>query len=293
MHPQIFQSVCLVLLACAFFAGANTFAKAVGESGAMGPDIHPLQIAFSRFLFGLLTIAPALLLSKQASWRPRAPLKYHFGRVALGLGGLICGFWALTVMPLADVVSIAFSSPIFTMLFAVLFLGEFVGLRRSAAAAVGFLGVLVMVQPTSETFQVFALVALLGAVFTGGEVVMVRVLALREHPVTVLFINNAVGTILAFAIAFPVLQWPSVAQWPLLAGVGVTMVIGQLFFVRAMALGEANFLAPFYYSSIVYAAILGFVIFGETPGWHSYAGAALIVASGLYISLRGERKRQI
>ncbi len=213
-------------------------------------------------------------------------MKQHIGRVAMGLGGLICVLWALTALPLADVTAIAFSSPIFTMFFAVLFLGEVVGIRRPIAAAVGFCGVLVMVQPTSESFQILALVALVGAVFTGAEVTFIRALAQRDHPITILLINNGIGTLMALVIAIPVLQWPALHQWPFLIGVGVSMVIGQLIFVRAMARGEANFLAPFYYANLLYAAIYGYFIFGETLNWTNYVGAGLIIASGLYISLR-------
>jgi drug/metabolite transporter (DMT)-like permease len=278
----------MVVVACAFFAGANTFAKAVGLANDVGfSDIHPLQIAFARFFFGFLAISTVrLTIQRRAPWRPNAPFWIHFSRVTMGLGGLICVFWALTALPLADVTAIAFSSPIFTMFFAVMFLGEVVGIRRPIAAVVAFIGVLVMVQPTSDSFHILALVALLGAVFTGAEVVFVRVLAQRDHPVTILLINNALGALMALALAFPVLSWPSVAQWPLLAGVGIAMVTGQLIFVRAMAVGEANFLAPYYYSNLLYAALFGFLFFGELPQWTSYVGAALIVGSGIYIAFR-------
>lgn len=278
----------MVIAACAFFAGANTFAKAVGLSSDVNfSDIHPLQIAFARFFFGFLTIsAIRFTVQRHAPWRPNAPFWIHFGRVAMGLGGLICVFWALTALPLADVTAIAFSSPIFTMFFAVMFLGEVVGIHRPMAALVAFIGVLIMVQPTSDSFHILALVALLGAVFTGAEVVFLRVLAQRDHPVTILMINNGLGALMALALALPVLSWPAPAQWPLLAGVGVAMVTGQLIFVRAMAAGEANFLAPFYYSNLLYAALFGFLFFGEIPQWTSYLGAALIVGSGIYIAFR-------
>ena len=283
------RAVLLVLFACAFFAGANAFAKAVGLAAGDEGTIHPLQIALARFFFGFLTVLPALALVKKVPLRPRAPLKLHLGRVACGLGGLICGFTALTVLPLADVIAIAFSSPLFTMILAVMFLGEAIGVRRSAAALVGFIGVLIMARPGPETFQVIALVALLGALFTGAEVVFLRRLAARDHPLTVLFINNGLGTVMALALAWPVLRWPGAAEWPLLAAVGVTMVTGQFIFVRAMAKGEAGFLAPYYYSNLLYAAFYGYVFFAEIPGWHVYAGAALIIASGVYVSLREEK----
>ena len=266
-----------------FFAGANGFAKAVHLLGDV--DIHPLQVVFSRFLFAFLAISPFLVLKRRSLQATAIPL-WHLLRVLLGMSGVFCVFWAVTAMPLGDVTAIAFSSPLFTMIFAGIFLHELVGRARAIAAVVGFAGVVIMVQPSAATFQPMALVAFAAAVIIGGEVMAIRKLAQHDNPLTILAINNLLGAVLSGLAAFTFLTWPTTSQLLALAAVGVVMVAGQFIFVKAMAMGEANFLAPFYYANLIFAALWGFLFFAEIPLWTSYLGAALIVGSGIYISLK-------
>lgn len=282
------RAVFFVVTACAFFAGANTFAKAAQAMGA-GPELHPFQIAFARFGFGFLTLLPFILRSGPSVFRTAIPMR-HVLRVVFGAAGVAGSFTAVGLMPLADALAIAWTSPIFAMVFALLFLKERVVAVRWLGAAFGLAGVIVMTQPGAGMLQLGAMGALASAIFTGAEVVVIRTLAITDRPLTVLAINNLVGMIISGIVAAPFLQMPDPSQWPYLIGVGSMMVFGQLLFVRAAALGEANFIAPFYYSTLLYAALFGLLFFGEVPSLHLLIGGGLIVGSGLIIAFARPRR---
>ncbi|MEQ8333160.1 DMT family transporter [Nisaea sp.] len=277
------KTALLVVVACAFFAGANACAKGVQILDA-GPHLHPLQITFARFGFGFLTLLPFILRRGRNVFRTQVPAK-HGLRIVLGAAGVTASFAAVGMMPLADALAIAWTSPIFAMLFAILFLHERLVPLRWFGAALGLAGVVIMNHPGAGVLQAGALIALLSAVLVGAEVVTIRLLAQSDKPLTILAINNLSGAVLSGLAAIPVFQMPDPAQLPYLVGVGSIMVCGQLLFIRAAAIGEASFIAPFYYSTLIYAGIFGLLFFGEVPGLHLFAGGGLIVASGLLIAL--------
>ncbi len=276
------RAAVLVLVACLFFAGMNVLAKAVGLAG--GADLHPLQITFFRYLFGTLTLLPVL------AWRGPAVLRTtvgwrHLQRLAFGIGGLTTLFAAIGLMPLAEATAIGWSAPLFAVLLAALFLGEKVDRARWVAAGVGFLGVIVLARPTPAAFQPAALIAVASAVLTAAEVTTMRRLATIDPPLTTTAIVNIGGTVAAGLLALPFLAWPSPAQWPLLAGIGVLAAGGQLIFIRALAMAEASAVVPFYYATLVYAGLAGVFIFGEPASLPLLAGGALIVGAGIYLAI--------
>ncbi|UUX50268.1 DMT family transporter [Nisaea acidiphila] len=283
------KTALLVVISCAFFAGANACAKAVQLLEA-GPALHPVQIAFSRFLFGFLTLLPFVLHRGRGVFRTSIPMK-HGVRVVFGAAGVAASFAAVGMMPLADALAIAWTSPIFAMVFAILVLKEQLVPLRWFGAAVGLAGVVVMNQPGAGVFQTGAMIALLSALLVGAEVVTIRVLAQSDKPLTILAINNLAGLVISGLAAIPFMELPSWEQMPYLVGVGSIMVCGQLLFIKAAAMGEANFIAPFYYSTLLYAALFGLLFFDEVPGLHLIVGGGMIVASGLVIAFARPRAR--
>ncbi len=279
------QAAGLTLLACGFFAGANAFAKAAQLDGT----IPPQQVVFFRFLFGFLVLTPWLLMARTPVFRTRAPV-IHALRVACGMGGVACLFAALGSLPMADVTAIAWSNPLMAMVLAGLFLGDGIGMRRWLWAALGFLGVLVMMRPSGAALGFDGALALGAAFLLGAEVVTIRILAQRDGPLTVLAFSNAGGCLASALLALPVLTMPTPAQWLFLAGTGILMVVGQLIFMAALRVRETSFVAPFYYATLIYAFVFGVVFFGEIPDPWVYLGSGMIVASGIAITLQGRRE---
>ena len=278
----------LTVFACVFFAAANALAKAA----QIGTDIPPQQVTFFRYLFGFLTLLPWILVARGRVFYTRVP-HIHALRVLFGMSGVVCMFTALAYLPLADVTAIAWANPLVAMLLAALFLGDRISGRRWLYALIGFLGVVVMMQPSGEAFGWAGLFALGAALLIGAEVATIRALAQRDSALTVLAIANAGGCLAAFLIAAPVLITPDPWSLAAMAGTGCTMVIGQMIFMAAMQLRETSFVAPFYYTTLLFAFVYGMIFFGEIPQWYVYLGAGAIVFSGIAITLQGAREARL
>lgn len=290
-------AVGLMLCACACIAATSLMAKALGR-GFGGEVLHPLEISAGRFGFALLALAPVLAWARPslrgAAWPE------HVGRTLCGWAAVSTMFAAAAGMRLADATAISFLSPMVAMVLAIPLLGERVGRWRWGAAAAAFAGALVLIRPGAEAFQPVALVALASAGFMGMETILVKRLtggtsssaAARpgEPTLRILAINNALGAVIAVAAAAFVWRWPSPEQWTLLAAIGTVMVTAQALFIRALRRGDASFVVPLFYATLIFAALYDLAIFGEVPTPWSALGATLIIAGAVVLAWR-ERVR--
>lgn len=286
-HNPALPAIGAMLAAAALIAVTTLLAKILGR-GLTGPELHPLQVSAGRFCFAMLALVPVLVWRypgfRGAAW----PL--HIGRSLCGWGGVTCLFAAAALMPLAEATAISFLSPLVTMLLAIALLRERVGPWRWTAAGLAMLGALVLIQPGSDAFQVAALIALLAALLMGLEAIFIKRLSGREPPLRILAINNAIGATVAATAAAFVWIAPSPAQWGLLALLGVTMVIGQSFFIQAMKRADASFVMPVFYATLVFAALYDLAVFGERPSVLAGVGAGLIVIGAVILAWREGRR---
>lgn len=279
----------LMLLACALLAATTLIAKVLGS--ASGADaLHPLQISAGRFAFALAALLPLL------AWlRPRLSggnWRNHILRVLFGWSGITCLFAASSVMRLADATAISFLNPIVAMVLSIPLLGERVGPWRWGAAAIAFAGAVVLSEPGTEAFRPIALVALTAAFFMGAEAILIKKLADSEPPLRILIINNMIGACLAVAAASFVWRMPTPGQWMLLVVLGVTMVTVQALFIQAIRRGEASFVMPFFYTTLIFAGFYDYLVFAERPTTAGIVGAMLIVAGALTIAWRERIQRR-
>ena len=277
----------LMVVCCALIAVTTLIAKVLGR-GVEGAALHPLQVSAGRFCFALMVLLPILAWVRPSLRGAAWPV--HVGRALCGWAGVSCMFAAAALMPLADATAISFLSPLFTMLLAIPLLGERVGPWRWAAAGTSLAGALVLIRPGTDAFQAAALIALTSALFMGMELILIKRLTGGEPPLRILAINNGIGTTVALAAASFVWIWPTPAQWALLAMLGATMVTAQTLFIQAMRRGDASFVAPFFYATLVFAAVYDFLVFSVLPTAFSLAGAVLIVAGAALLAWR-ERVR--
>jgi len=196
------------------------------------------------------------------------------------------------VMPLADTLAIVFIEPFIVMLAGKYFFGEDVGPRRIAAAAVGFLGVVLVIQPSFATFGSVALFPL-GTAFTfAGYVLVTRSLRGRLHPVMMQFHTGAIACVMCLPILFfangsgstvfdPV--WPEGIFWIWLFGVGFFATISHMMMTYALTMAPSSVLAPMQYLEIPVATVLGFLIFDDFPNSIARIGIVIIMAAGLYM----------
>lgn len=280
----------LTLMAAAFAAGTTLLAKALG-TGVLGAPMHALQISHGRFLFALLAISAVTAIMRPRWTRP--DLGLHAKRSGLGWGGVTLMFAAAAFIPLSDATAISFLNPVFGMMLAIPLLGERVGPTRWTAAAIALLGVVILTRPGTGAIEVGVLLALGSAVCLGGELIFIKHLSGREGPYQILLINNAIGLGIATLAVIWVWSAPSAPQWAALAGIGVLMALAQTCFVNAMARADASFVAPFFYTALVFAGLYDGLIFGVWPDSISIIGAIVILSGAGLLAWREGRLRPV
>lgn len=283
-------AVLLTLAASAFAAGTTLLAKALG-TGALGPEMHALQISHGRFLFALVGIGLATVVLRPTFTRPQMPL--HVVRSIFGWGGASLMFAAAAFIPLSDATAISFLNPVFGMMLAIPLLGEKVGPVRWCAAVIALVGAAVLTRPGGDALEVGALLALGAAMLLGCEMIAIKLLSGREGPLQILLINNIVGLCIATAAVTFVWQAPNARQWLALAGIGFLMAGAQACFVNAMARADASFVAPFFYAALVFAALYDAAVFGVIPDVVSVLGAGVILTGAGLLAWREGRLRKI
>ncbi|QNH32132.1 DMT family transporter [Aminobacter sp. MDW-2] len=273
-----------MVVAMAAFTFNDTLSKLAAQT------INPGQLMLVRGLFAttlisLLAWQQGALKGYRSYWHPMV-----FLRLVGEVGGTVCFLAALPHLPLGNISAVLQALPLAVTMGAALFLGEAVGWRRWLAIASGFGGVLIIVRPGFEGFNAFSLLALLSVAFCA-----VRDLATRKIPghIPSLFVSTTTTVIITVTGALTIVPFGgwvpmSVNLVAFLAGAAVLVLFGYQFVIMAMREGEISFIAPFRYTALIWALSLSVFVFGDIPDLAMIAGAAVIVASGLY-SLYRER----
>lgn len=278
----------LTVLASAFVAGTMLLAKAIG-TGTLGEPLHPLQISHGRFLFAFLAIGLTVLIKRPPLRRTH--LKLHAARSGFGWGGVTLMFAAASFIPLADATAISFLNPVFAMVLAIIFLHERAGPWRWAAVVLALIGAIILLRPGAGAVQPGALLALAAALSIGIELILIKQLSGREGPLSILFINNAIGLTIANMAVLFVWQMPTASQWMALVTIGLLMAAAQTCFVNAVARADASFVSPFFYATLVFSALYDALVFGQWPDTTSLVGAGIILAGAALLAWRETRLR--
>jgi drug/metabolite transporter (DMT)-like permease len=244
------------------------------------------QIGFMRYGIGIfVAVAMAARLGGIATLRTQR-LGGHALRSLFNLATMLTFYYALQALPLTNSIAIGYAAPLFMTALSVPLLRERVGWRRWLAVVVGFLGVLIAAQPSAAGISAGALFALAAALFYALTLVTSRQLSTTESSHTILFYYS-LFVILALSIWMP---WVWVApHWKdlwLILFAGVAGSFGQFFLNQAMRYGEVSLLAPLDYSGLVWAGLLGFIVWGDIPTPVVLAGSAIIMSAGIYIVRR-------
>lgn len=250
------------------------------------------------FLRGLITI-PLLCL---IVWRSKAAIRglSHQNkwlvalRVGAETGATIAFLTALKHMPLANVSAILLALPLAVTMAAALFLGEPVGWRRWSAIIVGFAGVLIVIRPGLEGFNIYSLSALVAVAFITLREITTRRLT-SDVPSLTVALWTTIGITTFSAVIMAGTEWRAVGQlsWLLLLGAAVAILFGSLLSVMAMRVGEISFVAPFRYTAMIWAIALGILIFGEWPDQPTLIGTGIIIATGIYSLHREQQRRRM
>jgi len=253
-----------------------------------GGRFNPLEIGLFRYTIGFIVLCPVFLKMGRAQLRT-ARIGLHILRMSLAFAAQLGVFVSVIYMPLADATAFMFTKPLFTTLVAVFVLSEAVNGRRWIATFVGFLGVLIMVRPGSDSMDPVAFVAIGSAMTFACANVLIRKLSATEPAVRILFYYHIGGMLVFAGPAAWVWRMPAGIEWLLLLGIGVFTTAGMYCYVTAFSTGEASAVGPAENLRLIYAASFGYLLFAEIPSIWTVIGATVIVGATWYIA-RTERR---
>jgi drug/metabolite transporter (DMT)-like permease len=257
-------------------------------------DFHAGEILFYRGLWAYLPIVAFMWYERRgrigwSSFRSRQPF-VNILRASLNTGAGFAVISSYAYLPLADAMTITFSSPLLVTLLSIPMLGERVGWRRWLAAVVGFVGVVFIARPAGQVAAWVVWLPILAAVLLAFRDILTRRLGAVDSTSVILFFTVTVSVVagLMAMVVFGA-SWPSYRAWMVFAVMGLVNGIAHYLIIKAFSLANASTLAPLRYTSLVWAGIIGFWVWGDVPDSWALVGASLIVGSGLYILARERR----
>lgn len=277
MMVRLFAAVCITaMFACVKIASSR--------------GVHVLESVFYRQLMGMVLLIPVALAGPGIAALKTSRPWTHASRMAVGMVAMSLNFLSFALLPIAEATAIGFMVPIVATLLAIVLLSETVGVHRWAAIAVGLAGVLIVVQPGSGHIPLTgAIVGLAGVAMTAWVSIIIRKLGQTESPVTTMFwFSLSSMAPLGIAMVF-VGQRHDPGTWGVIALLGVFGAAAQLAITSSLRLAPVSVVLPMDYSSLIWAALVGYLIWDSWPVPATWIGAPLIIGSGLYIAWREHR----
>jgi drug/metabolite transporter (DMT)-like permease len=284
--PDNLKGIVFLMLASMVFSVMALLIKLLGQ------HLHITQILLVRQIGMTVMVAPAILRNFPGSLHSERP-GLQLIRVFCALVAMIFGFTAVIYLPLADATAIFFAKSFFVTILAVIFLGETVGVYRWSAVLIGFVGVMIMLQPGTENFSVYGLFSLVGAAGAAAVMILLRLLSRSDSTNTILTYGAlGVGVVMILpGIYF--WQDPTTLEWLLLVAVGVVSYFGQKCNIFAYKHGEASLLASLDYVRLLWATLFGYLIFDQFPDGSIWLGSTIVVAAAIFMIYREtQRKRE-
>ena len=267
---------------------AACFAVLVGIVRHLSAEVDVFVITFWRNILAVAIFAPWLM---RVGWRGLATRRSGLlvTRSAFLVVSSICMFFAVVLMPLAEATALSFTTPLFATLLAALVLKEAMHLRRWSALIVGFAGVLVMLRPGAAAVDPAAGLVLFSALTFAAVVVTGKMLAHTESPEAIVVYVSLYSIPLSLVPALIFWQWPSGEQWLWLLALGIVASGNMYGISRALRIADASLSQPFDFVRLLFTALVGYFAFAEQPDMWTWIGAAIILASSVYITHREAR----
>lgn len=279
---RVLPGVALMLGFCLIAPLIDVAAKLASASVPVG------QITLARFMVQGALMLPVVLLMRLPMGMTSRAWRLTFWRAVFSILATFSFVAAVAVMPIADALAIVFVEPFIILLLGWLMFGEQVGHRRLGASVVGFLGCLLVIQPSFVVFGIAAFFPLATALFFALYMLITRRLSREMHPA----VMQSHTALMAVALCLPVLLlgdgalglvMPQGVAWFWLFGVGLAATVSHMFITYALRFAPSATLAPLHYLEIVSAVALGYLVFGDFPNALTWMGIAIIASSGLYI----------
>ena len=268
-----------MIAACAGFATMTGFIRYIST------ELHAFEIAFFRNLFGLVVMLPWLARVGFSGLKTKR-IGLYTVRGVTGMLALLCWFWAVTVLPLADATALSFTSPLFATIFAAVVLSEVVRARRWIALAFGFLGAVIILRPGAQSIGLPELAVLFSALMMAASATVIKRLSDTESPSAIVMYMVIYLTPMSLVPALFVWKTPSWEMLGLLFVMGIVATLAHQCLTRSFAIADASAVLPFDFTRLLFAALIGYLVFDQVPDVWIGVGAAVIVASSVYIAHR-------
>ena len=283
--PPAVRAIAWMLLCGVLFILLNGLLRILAQ------QLDPFVTGFLRYSAGVLVMLPFMLRSGFAAWKPHNVI----GQVWRGLihtGGLLLWFLAVPHVPLAEMTALGFTTPLFIMLGAMVFLKERMVLARWAAASVGFAGVVVVVWPNlTGAGGFYNLVMLASAPLFAASFLITKALTRKDSAHVIVVWQSLMVALFSLPFALAGWEWPAPHQWALFLLAGMLGSAGHFCLTRAFAIADMSVVQPVKFLELVWAAIFGFAVWGEVPGQATLVGGIIIFASTTWIARREARAR--
>lgn len=285
-RPQLSSSVLgilLMILGIFLYSANDTLGKWLTATYSVG------MIMLLRSIAAMVVLSPFIRRQGGLATLRRAPRPaLQLLRVVVTVGEIGFFYWAVSLLPLADVMTYYLAGPIYVTALSALILKEKVDGPRWLAILAGFVGVVIVLQPSSQSLSWGALIAIGGSLFFAALMIVTR--QLRGTPDSTLLTFSTMATLATGAVLAP-FTWvtPTPIDFAALGLIGVVALAAQLCVTRSLRLAAASVVVPYQYTMLIWAVVFGFFIFGDTPRISMLIGAAIIIAAGFYIFLREQK----
>ena len=273
------RGIGFMVLACVFFGAMHVGVRHVTQS------IHPFEAAFFRNLFGLLVLVPSFVTHGLRPLRTRR-FGLHCVRAVLNVVAMLSFFYALSITPVVLVQALAFTSPLFTAVLAVLLLGERIRARRLTAIVVGFAGTLLIIRPGVQPVELGPALVIASAAVWGYVIILIKSLSRTDSALTITAYMVLLMSPLTLVCALFVWTWPTGSELAVLAGIGIAGTLAQMCMTHSLRLTETMVVLPFDFTKLVWGALFAWIVFGEWIDSWTLFGSLVIFSGGLYVAYR-------
>ena len=271
-------AIVLMVISVGMLAALDSIVKFAAVEG-----MHPIEIVFFRNLFGLVALAPLFMRHGLGQLRTKR-LGFHLARSGIHGLSMMAWFWAITLIPLADATALSFVIPIYASVGAILFLGEPSQFIRWFAIALGFAGMLIILRPGFAEVGLGSWLVVFSAIAVAISKLMVKSLSRTDSPATIVFFMSFTVTGMTFIPALFFWTWPSAEVWIALVMLGFAGTAAHVTQTNAYKIGDVTAVEPMAYFRLIWAALFGFVLFGEVPEIWTWIGTAVIVTGAILLA---------
>ncbi len=281
--PPTGKAVCMMVFSALMFQSMNAVIRHVSDLG-----LHPFEIAFFRNVFGIAVLVPVIARAGIAvMYTSRFDL--HLLRGVINVVSMLCFFYSVSVAQLASVASLGFTLPLFVTLYAALMLGERLHARRLAAMAIGVAGAVMIIRPGAEDMNLGNLIVLAGTAVWGLALMVIKVQSRTESPLNITLWSSIMLALLSAVPAALVWKTPDAAQLAWMALTGLLGTAGTMAVANALKLADTTAVMPFDFTKLLWAALIGYLAFGQVPDVWVWIGGAVIFSSTVYLTYREAR----